>query len=205
MLHVPTVPAERAGTWMDLNHRAGCSGISRLAEVSRLHQRRGVVLRRGWVRAAESARRCIDAPRQVDGAVTEATQVKAVARRYLAPYIRLVAIEGVFAPGVPDFYYCGWGVSGWCEAKLIPTSGRRPDHFTLDQLLWGEAEIAAGGLWHLLGRSGAYWIMYDALGARAWYEGAAERWLFRISGRFPLREVLDRLAPRDRRIVNVHD
>lgn len=128
--------------------------------------------------------------------MTEANQVHSVASKYLTPFGRFERVDNPLVDGFPDVYYNLFGVSGWVEEKLISLNGKAPDHFTLDQLLWGERETALGGRWFLLGRCGPAWVLYDAPGARAWYEGTAERWLFRLTGRFPLREVLDRLAPR---------
>ena len=129
--------------------------------------------------------------------MTEASQVRAQLRSHVGPLLRLVATSAPVAVAnsdVPDHHWCGRGASGWIESKLIPASGRRPDHFTLGQLMWGEEEVAAGGRWHLLGlvqSAPARWVLYDTVGARAWFEGAADdRWLFSVSGRFPTRELL---------------
>jgi hypothetical protein len=84
-------------------------------------------------------------------------------------------------------------MTGWIESKLIPASGKRPDKFTLEQLMWGEEETVAGGRWHLFGlvqSKPACWVLYDAPRARAWYEGSDVEPIFAISGRFPTRELL---------------
>jgi hypothetical protein len=47
----------------------------------------------------------------------------------------------------------------------------------------------------LLGRCGPEWWLLTAPQARAWFEGHAPEPAVRASGRFPLREVLDCLAP----------
>ncbi len=137
--------------------------------------------------------------------MTETNQVHDVAKRHLAPYGRWDRVDNAAHLGWPDVDYTLFGVHGYCEEKIIPASGRCPDHFTLEQLMWGEREVALGGRWFLLGRQAmahnriATWILYDAPGARVWFEGDAERWLFRTIGDFPTRQVLDRLAPRELR------
>lgn len=118
-----------------------------------------------------------------------------VARTYLSPYGRLVRIENQIGSGTPDLFYTLRKISGWLELKLLPESGAVPDHFTREQLMWGQAEAAAGGRWHMLGRSGAAWVLYDAPRARRWFDGEANDPIFAVTGRFPLREVLDELAP----------
>lgn len=130
--------------------------------------------------------------------MTEKRQVNHTARRYLAPYGRWTRIENRVGDGTPDQHYTLRAVSGWVESKLIPASGACPAEFTRDQLMWGEAETAAGGKWFLLGlrlSAPAEWWLLDAPTARAWFEGRPFEPLVRVSGRFPLREILDRLAP----------
>ncbi len=64
--------------------------------------------------------------------------------------------------------------------------------------MWGECEYAVGGRWHLLGlrlSEPAEWWLMTAPQAREWFDGAAPEPAVRASGRFPLREVLDCLAP----------
>lgn len=136
--------------------------------------------------------------------MTEVNQVHSVASKHLTPFGRFERVDNPLVDGFPDVYYNLFGVTGWVEEKLIPLSGKPPDHFTLDQLLWGERETSLGGRWFLLGKCGSNWVLYDAPGARAWRDGLADRWLFRIGGRFPLREVLDRLAPRSARGVTFY-
>jgi hypothetical protein len=134
--------------------------------------------------------------------MTEVNQVAGVARRHLAPYGRLVTgLRGV-EPGVPDTYYNLLSVPGWYECKVIPANGSCPDHFTKEQLMWGMAEVAAGGRWHLLGRCGPRWRLYDVPGAMAWRAGNISSWLLDISGRFPMREIIEHLAPRELRRVS---
>src|SRR5271165_2976380 len=131
--------------------------------------------------------------------MTEANQVHSVASHHLTPYGRWDRVDNPLQPGWPDVYYNFWGCTGWVEEKLIPPSGKCPGHFTLEQLLWGEREVALGGRWFLLSRCGARWRLYDAAGARAWFDGIANPWLFDLGGKFPVREILDRLAPRELR------
>lgn len=127
--------------------------------------------------------------------MTEKNQVHTVARRYLAPFGRFERVDTPLADGWPDVYYVLRGVSGWLEEKVIPSSRRRPNHLTLDQIMWGEAEVRAGGRWHLLGRCGAEWWLMTAAQCRSWYEGGSTEPIFAVSGRFPLREILDTIAP----------
>jgi hypothetical protein len=136
--------------------------------------------------------------------VTERNQVNVTARRFYKPYGRWERLESRIGVGWPDQYYVLRGVSGWVESKLIPASGARPKEFTLDQLIWGELEVAAGGRWHLLGlrqSEPAEWWLLDPVLARLWYEGEPCEPLVRISGRFPLRETLDYLAPLKKRAI----
>jgi hypothetical protein len=49
----------------------------------------------------------------------------------------------------------------------------------------------------LLARCGPAWWLMDNGAAWAWFEGAAPDPILNITGRFPLREILDRLAPLD--------
>lgn len=136
--------------------------------------------------------------------MTERRQVNHTARRYLAPYGRWLRFENRIGDGGwPDQYYILRGVSGWVESKLIPASGRCPDNFTLLQVIWGEEETAAGGRWHLLGlreSEPAEWWLLDSKLAREWYNGQNVTPLVQISGRFPLREILDYLAPKSLRL-----
>lgn len=133
--------------------------------------------------------------------MTEAAQVHKVAARYLAPFGRLVRIENRLTDklGLPDVYYVLRHVQGWLEEKIVPASGRPPKHFTLDQVQWGEEEIRAGGRWHLLARCDREWWLMDVRQARQWWEGAPAVPLIRVTGRFPMREVLDIIAPLKKR------
>src|SRR5579863_9635998 len=102
--------------------------------------------------------------------MTESTQVWAVARRYLAPYGFLARIESRIELGVPDVHYVLRGIVGWWESKLFEIEGRAPSHLTREQVMWGETYVAAGGRWHLLGRAGPVWLLYDAFAARSLFE-----------------------------------
>jgi len=129
--------------------------------------------------------------------VTEGNQIHSNVRRHLGPIGLWLRFEDRFQLGVPDWHYVARGRTGWLEAKVIQANGACPSHFTRDQLMWGEAYAAAGGLWHLLGLVLAKtpsWRLYDVRGARAWFEGGDGE-LFDISGRLPTREVLDQVAP----------
>lgn len=129
--------------------------------------------------------------------MTEANQVNGAIRENLGPYGRFKRIECTTELGVPDWYYRVLAVAGWVEAKLVPKSGKPPDHFTLEQLLWGEEETRHGGAWFLLGlRSPRTWVLYDAPRARAWRDGLANRPLVEVDGAFPTREIMKTLLGR---------
>jgi hypothetical protein len=136
--------------------------------------------------------------------MTEASQVRARLRRHLSPYLRLIALsEGhaITEKGLPDHYWRSrlHDMSGWIESKLIPANGNPPTHFTLDQLMWGEDEVAAGGQWHLFGlvmSKPARWVLYDAPGARLWFDHVSNDPLIAISGRFPTKEILSCITGR---------
>src|SRR5260221_119961 len=99
--------------------------------------------------------------------MTEATQVNNAIRTYLGPLGLFRRVEHRDDVGWPDWYFRLRGCQGWIEAKLIPASGRKPDHFTLDQLRWAEDEVRYGGAWFLLGLREApghrhrAWRLYD--------------------------------------------
>lgn len=131
--------------------------------------------------------------------MTEAAQVHKVAARYLEPFGRMVRVENSLLVGTPDVYYLLRHVSGWLEEKIVPPSGRPPKHFTLDQVLWGEAEVKAGGRWYLLARCGPEWWLMNIEQARYWWGGGAPEPSVKMTGRFPTREVLDIIAPLKKR------
>jgi hypothetical protein len=138
--------------------------------------------------------------------VTESSQVHAVARRALAPYGIYERIDTPISAGLPDVHYVLRKCAGWVEEKVIPPSGACPDHFTLDQLLWAERYVAAGGRWHLLGlREGhrpterapseRQWWLLDAASARRWFDGYDPQPTVLGGPHFPKRAVLDAIAP----------
>ena len=135
--------------------------------------------------------------------MTEISQINSIVRRHLAPLGRFIRMESSIIVGLPDWYYVLRGQSGWIEAKLVPPSKRCPSHFTLDQILWGEAEVAAGGRWHLLGlepRTRA-WMLFDVGQARAWFDGENHDLVAEATGPFPTREIALALAPRRHTLV----
>lgn len=127
--------------------------------------------------------------------MTEARQVHEPARRALAPFGRFLRVDNPLTPGGADTYYILRQVPGWIEEKVVPPSGRCPDHFTREQLLWGEAEVRAGGRWYLLARCGPEWWLMDVGAARRWFEGGEAEPMLRAAGAFPTKQVLDVIAP----------
>ena len=128
--------------------------------------------------------------------MTEATQVNAAIRTHLGPLGRFQRVEHAIEVGWPDWRYLCRGVQGWIEAKLIPRSGRCPETFTLDQLRWGEEEVRWGGAWFLLGlRAPRTWVLYDAMGARGWFDRRSNAEpLLEVAGPFPRDAVLHLLT-----------
>lgn len=122
--------------------------------------------------------------------MTEINQICRAVSRNLSPYGRIIRIQDAVAVGIPDYYYLIRGVSGWMECKMIPLSGRCPEHFTKEQLLWAEAEMAHGGRWFLLARRGSEWLMYDAVGARAFKDGEKAWARLCQTGPFPTLDIL---------------
>lgn len=134
--------------------------------------------------------------------MTEASQVNGAIGRHLGPLGHVRRVEHKLAVGWPDWYYRVRGVAGWIEAKLLTAGARCP--VSRDQVMWGEAEAAAGGLWHCLGlleRPGREWVLLDVRSARAYLDGAP----LRASGAaflgaaFPTTELVRALVPADRR------
>lgn len=130
--------------------------------------------------------------------MTESNQVDAAVRRYLGPLGRWVRMQSAIDVGVPDFHWTMRRTSGWIEDKLISPSRRCPAHFTVDQLLWGEAEVAAGGSWHLLCLEPRTrtWLLLSAAQARAWFDGAPLTATIEVTGPFPTKAIALTLAPR---------
>lgn len=134
--------------------------------------------------------------------MTERAQVWVAVRPHLAPYGHFTRIESPTETGIPDVAYTVRGVSGWFENKLFDRGlARCPTHLTLAQVMWGEDEARAGGLWHLLGKHKDVWILHDIAGARALLEGETPLPILTQAGRFPLMEMLAAIAPPDRRRV----
>lgn len=129
----------------------------------------------------------------------EADLVWHVARKYLRHYGRWKRIENPMTTGFPDLNYTllvPRGQQGWMELKLFDVIGRAPPHFTREQIMWGEEEVKYGGAWHLFGRCGPIWVMYDVVEARKLFEREESCPLFQLSGRFPVRELLHAITPR---------
>ena len=132
--------------------------------------------------------------------MTEATQVDDAVRRHLGPLGHFKRVTHATEAGWPDWCYTMRGISGWLEDKLIPPSRRCPSLFTLDQLLWGEAEVAAGGRWHLLGLEPRTrtWLLFNAQQARAWFDGLNHDYMVEAAGPFPMKAIALALAPRSK-------
>lgn len=131
--------------------------------------------------------------------MTEASTVWAPCRKYVTPYGRWKRIENGLSnvKGVPDVSYTllrPRGYQGWIELKLFDEIGKCPQHFTRDQILWGEEEVRFGGSWHLFGRCAMVWIIYDAAEARKLFDGEVSSPIFQIQGRFPLQELFRALT-----------
>jgi hypothetical protein len=132
--------------------------------------------------------------------VREADQVWAMAHRHLAPFGHLQRIENRIDAGTPDVSYCLRRVEGMIENKIFEREGSAPRSLTLDQVTWIERRIAAGGRVFVLGRCGPVWLLYAGSAIRSLYNGEAPAPLVRIAGKFPLRQMLDHLAPIDGRM-----
>jgi len=120
-------------------------------------------------------------------------------RELLRPYGRFKRIESSIICGVPDVNYtliAPRGFQGWIELKLFDQIGKSPKHFTLDQLRWGEAEIQYGGNWHLLGKYGKIWLLYDLTGAQRLYQGDGSFPVLQSASGFPLKEFLLQITGR---------
>ncbi len=130
--------------------------------------------------------------------MTEANQVDAAVRRHLGHLGRWQRMTHATEPGWPDWRYIMRGQQGWLEDKLIPPSRRCPATFTRDQILWGEAEIAAGGRWHLLGLEPRTrtWMLFNAAQARRWFDDLDHDLVVEAVGLFPTKALVLALAPR---------
>lgn len=128
----------------------------------------------------------------------EADLVWHVMRKYVWPYARWKRVENPMTSGFPDLNYTMLvprGHQGWMELKLFDVIGRPPPHFTREQIMWGEEEDRYGGPWHLFGRCGSTWLLYDVVEARKLFERQESCPLLKLSGRFPTRELLRVLNP----------
>ncbi len=117
----------------------------------------------------------------------------AYTRRQLAPFGALVRVENSVAVGFPDTIYCLFGVCGLLEMKATAAS------LTLEQVLFAEGWLAAGGLCHTLLRADREWFLLDPLGTRRLFEHADPQPIVRAK-EFPLKDILRALAPLERRI-----
>ena len=114
-------------------------------------------------------------------------------RKYVWPYGRWKRIENAVEKGCPDINYTLTvppGRQGWMELKIFSRLGIPPPHFTREQIMWGEEEVRHGGTWHLFGRCGTCWLLYDVVEARKLFERKESCPLLKVSGRFPLRELM---------------
>lgn len=127
--------------------------------------------------------------------MTEINQVYRTAKKHLQPLLLMLRCEHKYELGWADVHWIGLGASGWIENKLIPASGRCPDHFTLEQMIWGETIVSMpGGRWHLLGLRGDTWYLLTAQQARTWFDGGPLEGAVQQRGRFPTREILRELV-----------
>jgi hypothetical protein len=116
-------------------------------------------------------------------------------RDHLAPFGVLERVENGVSLGFPDTVYCLVGVTGTLEMKATIGS------ITLDQVLFGERWVKAGGLYHVLLYADRTWFLHDAVGTRLLYEHAEPAPVVRAEGAFPLKEILRHLAPIERRVI----
>jgi hypothetical protein len=127
--------------------------------------------------------------------LTETTQVWHHVRRELGPYGQLTRIEFPVVPGTPDVCYTIKYVTGWLELKKLRTLNRC-HNLTQAQVSFGEKINKAGGLWHLLGRHKATWVLYDIERARKLLNGGEACPLFSSTGPLPVTQLLKHLVPR---------
>ena len=130
--------------------------------------------------------------------MTEISEVWDNLRKQIGIYGHFTRIESPTIAGIPDVAYTLFGCSGWVENKLFGRMGVCPDHLTLEQVLWGEAEVRAGGRWFLFGRNKEFWLLYDIRGARALLTGEPSFPLIQTF-KFPLQVLLETLAPPEKR------
>lgn len=98
-------------------------------------------------------------------------------RANLSPYGRLVRIESETEAGISDVAYCINGHAGWLELKEIAgwpkrssTKVRVPS-LTLDQVIFLERWVAAGGDAYLLLQVDSTYLLLTATAARALWNG----------------------------------
>ena len=127
--------------------------------------------------------------------MSEISQVWNPLRNNLGVYGHFTRIESPTISGIPDVAYTLFSCSGWIENKLFEHHDKCPSHLTLEQVLWGEAEIKAGGRWFLLGICNGIWLLYDIVGARTLLKGERPLPLIQYQGSFPTRRILEILAP----------
>ena len=126
----------------------------------------------------------------------EADQVWDVIRPKLNPFGHLQRIESSTDKGIPDVNYCLRRVDGWIELKVGRVPGTKPRTLKLEQVMWAEARESAGGRSYLLVRYlPAVWHLYDAKGSRLLYNGLRACPLVESNGEFPLKAVLNVIAP----------
>ena len=107
--------------------------------------------------------------------MTESSDWQAV-HRALSPFGRLIRVENPACLGTPDVWARLRGVGMWLELKhldalpaRVETKVRLPK-LTIEQVLWLEAEQAAGGRAWLLLHAGADWFLCAPDVARGLYE-----------------------------------
>lgn len=98
-----------------------------------------------------------------------------IERRALARYGAIYRIENRVAPGMPDVVYCIAGFTGFIENKE-ESRWPRPTHpliistLTLDQVLWHESWVRAGGTVHLMLQLGRDYLLFAPPATRAIFE-----------------------------------
>jgi hypothetical protein len=134
--------------------------------------------------------------------MTSEAGLRATVRQHLAPYGRLVRLEGNPISGIPDLYFNFLGATGWLELKHLdrwPVRPRTPvriESLRLEQVLWLEAETRARGRAFLLLQVGNEWLLLDTATVRSLWEGTEtqstliERALVHGARTFPAKEIV---------------
>jgi hypothetical protein len=103
--------------------------------------------------------------------MSEAAYWNDIVRPHLSPFGILKRVENAIDVGTPDVSYClrqsasTRAATGWLELKHIDAlparsaTSVRIDHLTLEQVLWGEAWVGAGGRCWMLLRAGGYHML----------------------------------------------